>query len=101
MVDISNLTEKLKSLTGLDFEEAEKIERSTGNTAVDMTFSKSFQIRLAAMALGVDVWELKELPLPQYSRIGMEVFTFLFSSAVDETSEGTRNQLTPSTKSDE
>lgn len=100
-VDISDLKSKLGNLTGMDFERAEMDERTAGNTAFDMTFSKSFQIRLAAMALGVNPYDIKELPLPQYTKIGMEVFNFLFSSGVDETEKVNSNQKTPSTKLEE
>lgn len=100
-IDISDLKSKLGKLTGLDFERAETDERTAGNTSFDMTFSKSFQIRLAAMALGVNPFEIKELPLPQYTKIGMEVFNFLFSSAVDETDKANSNQKTPSAKLEE
>lgn len=78
-VDISELTKKLDDLNGLDFEECEHDERTAGNTSVDVTFSKSFQARLAARALGVNPHDIKELPLKQYSRVTTQVMTFLFS----------------------
>ena len=84
-VDISNLAEKLNELTGLNFEECEKEERNVGNNAVDVTFSKSFQARLAAKALDVNVWEIKELSLKQYAKVTTTVMTFLFGSADEET----------------
>ena len=81
MIDTSNLAEKLSALNGLTFEECEKEERMAGNTSVDVTFSKSFQARLAARALGVNVYDIKELPLKQYSKVVNETMTFLFSSS--------------------
>lgn len=78
-VDISDLTKKLDDLTGLDFEECENEERLTGTRSVDVTFSKSFQARLAARALGVNPFEIKELPLKQYARVTTQVMSFLFS----------------------
>lgn len=93
MIDTSNLTEKLETLSGLDFEECEREERRVGNTSVDVSLSKSFQARLAARALGVDPFELKGLPLNKYARVTMEVMTFLFADSEKEE--------TPLTKSEE
>lgn len=84
MVDISNLTEKLNELTGLDFEECEKEERLAGTNSVDVSFSKSFQARLAAKALGVNVWDIKDLPLKKYAQVTMQVMTFLFADSAKE-----------------
>ena len=84
MVDVSNLKEKLNNLTGLDFEECEKEERTAGNNSVDVSLSKSFQARLAARALEVNPYEIKELPLKKYSKVVMEVMTFLFGDLEKE-----------------
>ena len=81
-IDTTNLTEKLATLRGLDFEQAEAEERGAGNAAIEMTFSKSFQARLAAKALGVNVNDIKALPLAKYYSITAEVSRFLFSSSV-------------------
>lgn len=86
MIDITNLTEKLNSLSGLDFEECEAEERKIGNNSIDITFSKSFQARLAARALGCNPHDIKNLPLRKYSKVVTGVLTFLFSdSEADET----------------
>lgn len=84
MVDTSNLKEKLEKLRGVDFEECERDERSAGNNAVDVTLSKSFQARLAAKALGCNPYDIKELPLKKYSKVVMEVMTFLFGTSETE-----------------
>lgn len=84
MVDTSNLTEKLDNLTGLDFEEVEKDERIAGNNSVDVTFSKSFQARLAARALNCNPYEIKELPLKKYNKVVTEVMSFLFAPSEKE-----------------
>ena len=97
MVDISNLTEKLESLTGLDFEEVEREERKTGNTSVDVSLSKSFQARLAARALGVDPFEIKGLPLNKYTRVTMDVMTFLFADSEKEETPPKKSEESPST----
>ena len=84
MVDTSNLTEKLNELKGLDFEECERDERTSGNNSVDVTFSKSFQARLAARALNCNPYEIKELPLKKYNKVVTEVMTFLFAPSEKE-----------------
>ena len=83
-INLKELKAKLQNLRGVDFEEAEKIERETGNVSFEISMSKSFQIRLAAMALGVNPHDLKELPLPTYTKVALEVFNCLFSSAVEQ-----------------
>ena len=83
-IDISNLTEKLGELTGLDFEEVEKEERRSGNVSVDVSFTKSFQARLAARALGVNPHDIKELPLNKYARVTTETMAFLFGDSEKE-----------------
>lgn len=84
MIDTTNLREKLQNLTGRDFEEVEREERLVGNISPDMSLSKSFQARLAAKALGVNINELKDLPANKYARITLEVFNFLFSNSEEE-----------------
>lgn len=85
MVDTSNLSEKLNALTGLDFELVEAQERAAGNAAADVSFTKSFQARLAAQALNVPVADIKELPIKQYSKVCTDVFRFLFTPSDDAT----------------
>lgn len=80
-VDISELEEGLANLRGLDLEQAEMQERREKNGYPDVTYSKSFQARLAAMALGVPVADIKELPLKEYSEVTNKVFVFLFGSS--------------------
>lgn len=96
MVDISNLNEKLNELTGLDFELVESQERTAGNNFPDVTFSKSFQARLAAQALGVPVADIKELPIKKYREACSTVFNFLYSASDDET-QSTQSEVSPST----
>lgn len=81
MVDVSNLTEKLEELKGYDFEAVEKEERTAGNIAVNISMTPSFQSRLAARALGVNPHDIKELPLKKYSKVMLEVFSFLFGGS--------------------
>ena len=85
MVDTSKLPEKLNALTGLDFELVEAQERASGNAYLDVTFTKSFQARLAAQALGVPVADIKELPLKEYIKVCGKVLNFLAAPSVDET----------------
>lgn len=83
-IDIKKLEEGLNSLTGLHFEQAEKQERLTGNVTPDLSFSKSFQARLAAFALDMNVHDIKELPLKEYSLVTQKVSNFLFSGSAEE-----------------
>ena len=84
-MDISKLNEKLGELRGLDFELAEAQERATGNNFPDVTFTKGFQARLAALALGVPTADIKELPLRKYQNVCAQVFNFLYQPSADET----------------
>ena len=84
-IDTSNLEENLKTLSGLDFEECEKLERQGGNTQPLIQFSAGFLIRLAGRALGVNINELKALPLNEYVRITGIVTNFLYSFSEEDT----------------
>lgn len=85
MIDIEKLSAGLQKLRGLDFEEAESAERAAGNNYPEITFSKSFQARLAAKALDMNPHDLKELPLKDYDAATRKVFNFLFASSASET----------------
>lgn len=78
MIEIEKLEEGLNNLRGLDFEACAKEERATGNTNVLMTTDERFQMRLAARALGINVHDLKELPLKKYMKVQQKTFSFLF-----------------------
>ena len=97
MIDPSNLTEKLNGLSGLDFEECERDERTSGNNAVDVTFSKSFQARLAARALNCNPYEIKELSLKKYNKVVTEVMTFLFAPSEKEETRSNGSETRQST----
>ena len=84
-MDISKLNEQLGELRGLDFELAEAQERTAGNNFPDVTFTKGFQARLAALALGVPVADIKELPIRKYQDVCAKVFNFLYNPSVIET----------------
>lgn len=83
-IDISKLEEKLELLTGNDFEEAEKIERQTGNTASVISTTSSFAVRLAAMALGCLPHDLKALPIAKYTVVLSKTSNFLFGALAEE-----------------
>lgn len=80
MVDYDKLEAGLQALTGYDLEKIENQERASGNSYPSLEFTKSFQIRVAAKALGVQVQDLKELSLKDYHKICNKVFGFLYSS---------------------
>ena len=74
----------LERLTGYDYERAEREETKAGNASAMLTLTKSFQARLAAIALKVPVPEIKKLPLKQYNEVTTAVFGFLYNGS-DET----------------
>ncbi len=83
-IDISNLEEKLQTLTGFDFEEVEKVERQLGNNAAVISTTASFITRLAAKALKVNPHDLKALPITQYTVVMSKTSNFLFGSLAEE-----------------
>lgn len=95
MIDFDKLNEGLNNLRGLDFEMCETQERAAGNTFADLSFTKSFQARLAAIALNVPAADIKELPLREYSRVCQAVFNFIFGTSADET-PSTKSEVPPS-----
>lgn len=81
MIDMEKLQAGLETLRGLDFEEAEMAERAAGNNFPEITFTKSFQARLAAKALNINPYDLKEMPLKDYNAACRAVFNFLFGTS--------------------
>ena len=86
-LDIEKLRDGLAALTGMDLENAEAQERDKGNSAIDISFSRSFQARLAAKALEMKLPEFKALPAKDYSLACREVFRFLFKVSDEEESD--------------
>ena len=82
--DREKLIAGLNALTGVDFKEAENLERRRGNMIPVINFSTSFQVRLAAMALKTTPQELERLPMKQLNRIILEVSNFLLSDSEEE-----------------
>ena len=82
-MDKAKLEEGLKQLTGYDFEEVEKVCRLKGDAAPEIMFSKDFQSRLAAKALGVGLDEIKKLPLPEFVSMTQGVSNFLLSNLAE------------------
>ena len=80
-MNLDELENKLDTLTGIDFEEVESIERQLGNSTPLITFSSSFQARLAAQALGVTPQDIKALKLPEYNDVISRVSNFLFGTS--------------------
>ena len=79
-MDTTNLQAGLEALTGYDFEQAENAERTAGNMTPDISFSKGFQARLAAKALGVSITDIKNLGIREYAVITTKVMNFLFAN---------------------
>ena len=85
MIDMEKLSAGLEKLRGYDLEEAEAAERAAGNNFPELSFTKSFQARLAAKALDMNVHDLKEMPLKDYDSACRVVFNFLFAVSANET----------------
>lgn len=83
-IDTSDLEDKLATLTGRDFEQCEKAERATGNLTPDVSFTKSFQARLAAIALKVNPHDIKGLPINQFVSITTRTSNFLLDTLAQE-----------------
>ena len=90
MIDITKLEEGLENLSGLDFETAAKNfkKKHSKDSYGVIQLNTKFQIEVAAMALGVNTNELKELPLKKYSRVCKTVQDFLFDDG-DESEDAT------------
>ncbi len=84
MIDTNKLEERLGMLKGHDFELAEFAERNKGNTMPIITFSSSFQARLAAIALECTPDDLKDLPIKEYTGIINRTANFLLGSSESE-----------------
>ncbi|MBQ7516022.1 MAG: hypothetical protein IJS96_07035 [Schwartzia sp.] len=79
-VDIARLKEKLEALTGYDLEAAELEERAAGNMTPEISFSKRYQARLAAKALGCVLSDIQSMKASEYTMATLMVNNFLFGS---------------------
>ena len=79
-IDLSQLNEKLETLTGFDLEAAELEERASGNMIPDVSFSKRYQSRLAAKALGCAHDDIQSLKGNEYTLATTMVSNFLFGT---------------------
>ena len=77
---MEELEKGLSKLTGLDFERALSEERLLGHLHAVPSLAPEFQIRLAALALGKNVHDLKALPIREYNRLCNTVSSFLNKS---------------------
>lgn len=85
MLDVKNLEEKLESLTGYDYETARRYFRLKNKDFFGVEqLNSEFQAEVAALALGANVNELKELPMKKYAKICNGVQRFLISSDDEE-----------------
>lgn len=81
---LTQLPEKLEDLRGLDYEAAAARVRKKGNTNILLKADESFQVELAAIALGKTPADIRELPLKYYSAVIGIVFNFLFNTDLSE-----------------
>lgn len=79
--NLDELETKLETLTGFDFEEAESIERQTGNNTPMISLSSPFIIRLAAKALETTPQDLKALKIAEYNDVVARTSNFLFGTS--------------------
>ncbi|MBR2775186.1 MAG: hypothetical protein IKD73_09405 [Selenomonadaceae bacterium] len=77
MIDYKKLEAGLNKLTGFDLLTLEQEERMAGNKTLELSTSKSFQARLAAKALDMNVHDLYQLPLKEFNTVCVYVFGFL------------------------
>lgn len=80
MLDYKKLDAGLAELSGLDYEEAESKVRAVGDMTPDISFSKKFQARLAAKALGMKPEEFRALPIQEYAEATTTVSNFLLEN---------------------
>ena len=83
-MDLNAVESGLENMTGFDFEAVEREARAAGDTLPDITFSKNFQARLAARAMGVHVNDVCALPIREFNAVTMKVNNFLFASLAAE-----------------
>ena len=83
-IDLSKLEAGLETLTGKDYETAERLVRMQGDATPMIQYSSAFKAALAATALGVASMELKDLPLKQYMNVIQRVESFLLGDSVKE-----------------
>lgn len=90
MIDIEQLKEGLQNLRGLDFEACAQQERAAGNTSLLLRNDERFLSRLAALALKINVHDIKDLPLREYVDVIQTVLNFLFLpvSTTSDNSDG-------------
>ena len=84
-INTEKLEENLDKLSGYDMLVLEQEERLVGNKTLELSTSKSFQARLAAKALGVNVNDIKALPLRQFNEICIRCFGFLNEPVAETT----------------
>lgn len=82
---LAPLEEDLEKLRGLDYEACAARVRKKGNSNILLKADESFQVELAATALGVPAADIRELPLKEYSYVLQTVFNFLFTPPDTET----------------
>ena len=83
-IDISKLEEALKNLTAMDFINAEKACRASGETSPEIVFSSTFRARLAAKALGIPYAEITGLKMGEFATMELKVGNFLMQNLAEE-----------------
>ncbi len=91
MFDMDKMEAGLNELTGVDFEQAENAERMNGNMMPDISFSKSFQARLAAKALNVPIEKVKAAKINEFTTVTTQVSNFLFGNLAETVKTQSKN----------
>lgn len=76
-VNIGNLEEKLGELTAADYIQTERECRMSGDMTPDLSYSAEFCSRLAAKALGVPYFDIRDLKLTKFYEVVMKTRGFL------------------------
>lgn len=83
-IDINKLGESLKNLTAMDFINAEKACRASGDASSEIVFSSIFRARLAAKALRVPYAEITGLKMGEFATVELKVGNFLMQNLAEE-----------------
>lgn len=92
MINLDELKEKLPTLRGYEFEQAENACRRSGDLTPDIAFSKNFCIRLAAKAMRMKIEELQKLNICEYNLVAATVSNFLFGNLAQEAPAGSTEE---------
>ncbi len=86
-IDYTALEKGLESLTGYDFEKAERETRLCGDGTPEIVYSKTFQAVIAAKVLNITQDDIKSLPIKDYVAVTSTVSNFLLNTLAEITQQ--------------